>query len=86
MFRMPVDCFFPTFSGLKTWFEVSRAKLYRNDLRRQQKLLHNSGRFELSRVRIIGSQLYLVFGENNFFELKLFPLLFKNTKTEFINE
>ena len=35
-------------------------------------------------VRVSGSQL--VFGDNNFFELKLFPLTFKNTKIEFINE
>ena len=28
-----VHCFFPTFEGLKTWFELSRVKLYRNDLR-----------------------------------------------------
>ena len=35
-------------------------------------------------VRVIGSQL--VFGDNNCFELKLFPLIFKKTKTEFINE
>ena len=25
--------FFPTFEGLKTWFELSRVKLYRNGLR-----------------------------------------------------
>ena len=35
-------------------------------------------------VRVIGSQLF--FGDNNFFELKLFPLIFKKTKTEFMNE
>ena len=28
-----VNCFFPTFLGLKTWFELLRVKLYRNDLR-----------------------------------------------------
>ena len=47
-------------------------------------LVRFSLRFELARVRVIGSQL--VFGDNNFFELKLFPLIFKKTKTEFINE
>ena len=33
MFRTPVHCFFPTFQGFNTWFELSRVKLYRNDLR-----------------------------------------------------
>ena len=33
MFRTPVDCFFPTFYGLKTWFELSWVKLGRNDQR-----------------------------------------------------
>ena len=39
-------CFFPTFLGLKTWFELSRVKLYRNDAR------ENNNYFELSRVRV----------------------------------
>ena len=35
-------CFFPTFLGLKTWFELSRVKLYRNDVR------ENNNYFELA--------------------------------------
>ena len=42
---------FSSSEGLKTWFELSRVKIYRNDLRGKQKLLRVSGRFELSRVR-----------------------------------
>ena len=33
MFRTPAHCFSPTFQTLKTWLELSRVKLYRNDLR-----------------------------------------------------
>ena len=33
MFQTPVDSFIPNFEGLKTWFKLSRGKLYRNDLR-----------------------------------------------------
>ena len=36
---------------LKTWFELSGVKLYRNNLK-------GNKRFELSRVRVIGSPLY----------------------------
>ena len=32
MFQMPVHCFFPDILRLKTWFMLSRVKLYRNDL------------------------------------------------------
>ena len=39
----PVDCIFPTFSELTTWLELSRVKLYRNDLR------ENNNYFELAR-------------------------------------
>ena len=62
MFGTPVDGFSRLFKGSKhgsSYRDLSRAKLYRNDL---------------------------VFGDNNFLELKLFPLIFKKTKTEFINE
>ena len=45
-----VHCFFPTFEGLKTWFELSRVKLYRNDLRGNKNRV--SERFELSKVRV----------------------------------
>ena len=50
MFRKPVHCFFPTFKALRTWFELSRVKLYRNDLRGNKNRV--SGRFELSKVRV----------------------------------
>ena len=43
MSQTPVDSFFPNFEGLKTWFELLRAKLYRNDLR-----LRNKKYFELA--------------------------------------
>ena len=43
---------FPTFQGFKTWFELSRVKLCRNDLRGNKNLLRVNGRFELSRVRV----------------------------------
>ena len=35
MFRTPVHCIFPDYlrAQKKTWFELSRVKLYRNDLR-----------------------------------------------------
>ena len=46
MFRTSVHCFFPTFHALITWFELSRVKLYRNELR------GNKTYFELSRVRV----------------------------------
>ena len=44
--------FFPTFEGLKTWFELSRVKLYRNDLR------GNENWFELVGVQVIESSSY----------------------------
>ena len=43
MFRTPVDGFFPDFYGLKTWFELSRAKLYRYDLRGNKNHLELAG-------------------------------------------
>ena len=44
--------FFLTCHALITWFELSRVKLYRNDLKGKQKLLRVSGRFELPRVEL----------------------------------
>ena len=38
------------FLALRTWFELSRVKLYRNDLRGNKNRV--SGRFELSKVRV----------------------------------
>ena len=43
MSQTPVDSFLPNFEGLKTWYELLRAKLYRNDLR-----LGNKKYFELA--------------------------------------
>ena len=37
--------FFPTCQALITWFELSRVKLYRNDIK-GKKILRVSGRFE----------------------------------------
>ena len=45
MFRTAVQFFSSTCHVLKTWFELTRAKLYRNDLK---KILGIGGRFELS--------------------------------------
>ena len=44
MFRTPVHCFFPTFIHAlrKTWFELSRVEICRNDLR------ENKNYFELA--------------------------------------
>ena len=36
----------------KTWFELLRVKLYRNDLKGNKKLLQVSRMFELSRVQV----------------------------------
>ena len=47
-----VHCFFPTFSGLKTWFEVFEDKIIWKWSEGKQKLLRVSGSFELSRVRV----------------------------------
>ena len=57
MFRTPVHCFFPTFQGFKTWFELSRVKLYRNDLRGNKNYFELTGDssylgFELPRVKL----------------------------------
>ena len=38
------------FLALRTWFELSRVKLYRNNLRENKNRV--SGRFELSKVRV----------------------------------
>ena len=49
MFRTPVDwfffCFFfsPTFQGLKSWFQLSRVKLYRNDQRGNKNYFESAG-------------------------------------------
>ena len=60
MFGTPVDCFFRTFNlkkGLKTWFELSRVKLYRNDMRGNKNYFELAGGssyrgFELPRVNL----------------------------------
>ena len=49
--------FFPTFQGFKTWFELSRVKLYRNDLRRNKNYFELTGDssyrgFELPRRKL----------------------------------
>ena len=44
--------FFPTCHTLITWFELSRVKLYRNELKGNKKLLRVSTRFELLRVLV----------------------------------
>ena len=52
MFRTSVNAFlFLTFHAFITWFELSRVKLYRIDLK-GKKLLRVNWRFELSRVRV----------------------------------
>ena len=48
---------FPTFQGFKTWFELSRVKLYRNDLRGDKNYFELTGDssyrgFELPRVKL----------------------------------
>ena len=79
MFRTPIHGYFPDSLRLKTWFELSRVKLYRSDLRGNKNYFELAGnssyskcmteiqrksifvrvnaRFELTRVRVIGSQL-----------------------------
>ena len=53
MFWTPVHCLFSTCHALKTWFELSRVKLYRNSPEGNKNYFDRvSGRFELSRVRI----------------------------------
>ena len=53
MFWTPVHCLFSTCHALKTWFELSRVKLYRNGPEGNKNYFDRvSGRFELSRVRI----------------------------------
>ena len=56
MFGTSVD-YFPDFEGLKTWFEVSRVKLYRNGLRGNKNCFELAGGssfrgFELPRVKL----------------------------------
>ena len=46
MFRTSVHVFFPACQALISWFELSRVKLYRNELK------GNKNDFELSRVRV----------------------------------
>ena len=63
MFRTSVHDFFPTCHELTTWFELSRVKLYRNELkgRRRETIITSSyilvggssyGGFELPRVKL----------------------------------
>ena len=78
MFRTSEHSFFPACHALKTRFELSRVKLYRNDLKGNKDFLELAGGssyrgsnyikrkskgnrlwFELARVRVMGSQLYL---------------------------
>ena len=61
MFRTSEHCFFPTFQWLKTWFELSRVKLCRNDLRGNKNYFELTGDssyrgFELPRVKL--KQMY----------------------------
>ena len=91
MFRTSEHGLFPTCHALITWFELSRVKLYRNELKGNKNyfelargssyrgfelqrvklqwnckkeiqgkstLVRVSARFQLARVRVIGSQLY----------------------------
>ena len=63
MFRAAAHAFLlfrSTCHAVKTWFELSRVSLYRNDLiesEGKQKLLRISGRVELSRARITESRI-----------------------------
>ena len=57
MFRTPVHCFCPTFYELKTWFELSRVKSSRYDLRGNKNYFELAGGwsyrgFELPRVKL----------------------------------
>ena len=47
------------FKTLRTWFELSRVKLYRNDLRENKIFFEFSGWFELSRVRVAEGKITL---------------------------
>ena len=52
-FGLQFTAFFTTCHALKTWFELSRVKLYRNGLKGNKNYFDRvSGRFELSRVRV----------------------------------
>ena len=56
-FPTPVHCFFLDFLRLKTWFELSMVKLYRNDLRGNKNYFELAGDssykgFELPRVKL----------------------------------
>ena len=61
--KFKIQCFgsqwtvFPDFQGLKTWFELLRVKLYRNDLRENKNYFELVGGssyrgFELPRVKL----------------------------------
>ena len=53
MFRTSVHGFLPDLSrAYIDGSSISRVKLYRNELKGKQKLLRDSGRLELSRVRV----------------------------------
>ena len=46
MFRISVHGFFPVWSRVLTWFELSRVELYRNDLK------GNKNYFELAEAKV----------------------------------
>ena len=57
MFRTSVHGFFPTCHALITWFELSRVKLYRNELKGNKNYFELAGGssyrgFELPRVKL----------------------------------
>ena len=52
MFRTSEHGLFPTCHALITWFELSRVKLYRNELKGNKNYFELAGDIELSRVRV----------------------------------
>ena len=53
MFGTPVDWFFfPDFQELKIWFELSRVKLYRNDLRGNKNYFELAGGSSYQAVKL----------------------------------
>ena len=57
MFQTSEHGFFPTCHALKTWFELSRVKLYRNELKGNKNYFELAGGasyqgFELRRVKL----------------------------------
>ena len=65
-FGLQYTVFFPTCHSLITWFELSRVKLCGNVLK------GNKNYFELARVRVIGSKLYIITYTFSAFVLLLF--------------